>query len=91
MSNVCRDQILLLIFLRRPLLFFCTLFRSFRVDIVRVIINYPFYSIFMPRRTFTKLSYHIKVTIFTLPTEWYHVVFNYIRTNDAEGVTLFLF
>ena len=31
----------------------------------------------------------MKVTISTVPTEWYHLVFNYIGTNNAEGITIY--
>ena len=34
-------------------------------------------------------TFNIKVTISTVPTEWYHLVFNYIGTKDAEGVTIY--
>ena len=32
---------------------------------------------------------YIRIIIPTVPTEWYHLVFNYVGTNNAEGVTIY--
>ena len=32
---------------------------------------------------------YIRVTISTVPTEWYHLVFNYVGTNNAEDVVMY--
>ena len=32
-------------------------------------------------------AFYMTVTISTVPTEWYHLVFNYIGTNNAEGIS----
>ena len=32
---------------------------------------------------------YIRVDVSTIPTDWYHLVFNYFGTNDAEGVAIY--
>ena len=34
-------------------------------------------------------SNYIKLTISSVPNEWYHLVFNYIGTNNAESVAIY--
>ena len=31
----------------------------------------------------------MKVTVSTIPAEWYHLVFNYVGTHNAEGITIY--
>ena len=39
-------------------------------------------------QVFFRTSY-ITVTFSTVPNEWYHLVFNYIGTNNAEGIVIY--
>ena len=31
----------------------------------------------------------MKVTVSTIPAEWYHMVFNYVGTHNAEGIIIY--
>ena len=46
-------------------------------------------SIFNSRYQVYFRTDYISVTISTVPTQWYHLVFNYIGTSSAEGVTIY--
>ena len=45
--------------------------------------------VLFPRYTTHLTSDKIEVTISTVPTKWYHLVFNYIGPNNAEEVTIY--